>query len=463
MAKPKIYDVTATGSTTPRDIRDRLADVVNVKDFGAQGDGITDDTAAIQEALTRGGSIFFPVGEYSVSRLEVPKSVRFIDGNGATILRNTTNTPCINFDDAENLTIKDLVVSCIDATIHGEAFRGRRLKNVSLKGLRCIAKAPYNGVSGDWAFTLSGSCIRMSDIYVESEEVGAWGDGVHLGWVEDFSLTNFDIHAGDDAIAFFQQPLMTGEWVDTPSRNIVVGHGLLASGYSCVKFGCAPREENENTVNHCVRDALFHDIVFHDSQSAINTEDKRTTKAKFTNITFDSCVFDDCDGGRNIGNYGPAVALGTIFFSGCKFRRYKSTDNYALISNTEKLVLENCDFSDTTDGTIDFYISDIESVYMRGCAFSQVGNGIHVVITRVPVTVITSCYFDAQDSYAAVSLVQLPEEGKVIFSNNVVRGTTRSVRVDTPPANLSELLMAGNALTGSNGLSTMNATVKIVS
>lgn len=43
--KPKIYDITATGSTEPRDIRDRFSDVINVKDFGAVGDGVTYDTA----------------------------------------------------------------------------------------------------------------------------------------------------------------------------------------------------------------------------------------------------------------------------------------------------------------------------------------------------------------------------------------------------------------------------------
>ena len=49
-------------------VQSKLRERVSVKDFGAVGDGVTDDSAAIQTALDSGAKeIFFPEGEYLVS------------------------------------------------------------------------------------------------------------------------------------------------------------------------------------------------------------------------------------------------------------------------------------------------------------------------------------------------------------------------------------------------------------
>jgi hypothetical protein len=60
--------LTSAAGAVARGFEDKLSDFVSVKDFGAKGDGITDDTAAIQAAVNSGEKVIFvPSGTYNIS------------------------------------------------------------------------------------------------------------------------------------------------------------------------------------------------------------------------------------------------------------------------------------------------------------------------------------------------------------------------------------------------------------
>lgn len=78
----------AGSGAVPRTAQAKMRDVVSVKDFGATGDGTTDDTTAIQSAINAnpGRALYFPSGTYIASALTIPHSMEFIgEGAGSAI------------------------------------------------------------------------------------------------------------------------------------------------------------------------------------------------------------------------------------------------------------------------------------------------------------------------------------------------------------------------------------------
>lgn len=82
-----------------RTLPEKLSDFVSVKDFGAVGDGVTDDTVAIQNAINsldsqNGGLLYIPQGTYIIDApLILPNGVSLIgSGVDSTILEKTSAT-----------------------------------------------------------------------------------------------------------------------------------------------------------------------------------------------------------------------------------------------------------------------------------------------------------------------------------------------------------------------------------
>ena len=77
-----------------RTLQAKSRDTVSVKDFGATGDGSTDDTAAMQLAHNTGKMVYYPAGTYKFSTLATPITAGGIigAGKGLSILSSTDTT-----------------------------------------------------------------------------------------------------------------------------------------------------------------------------------------------------------------------------------------------------------------------------------------------------------------------------------------------------------------------------------
>lgn len=79
------YIPAGTGAVSTT-VQAKLRESVSVKDFGAVGDGVTDDTAAIQAAIDYAEAntkvIYFPSGTFSVSTLSITNGIRGISCDG---------------------------------------------------------------------------------------------------------------------------------------------------------------------------------------------------------------------------------------------------------------------------------------------------------------------------------------------------------------------------------------------
>lgn len=115
-----------------RTVQDKLRDTVSVQDFGAVGNGVADDTAAIQNAINAfpaaGGTLYFPAGMYRATNTitVLDKCVSF-QGAGSGQINSSAAGSYIEFDglgtknglifdNVDGASIRDMAIVAKDAT-----------------------------------------------------------------------------------------------------------------------------------------------------------------------------------------------------------------------------------------------------------------------------------------------------------------------------------------------------------
>lgn len=211
--------------------------------FAAVGDGIADDRAAWQAALSiglpvvgRAGAVYrlgAPLVTPSGARIDMAGSSFRRGFSGGWAIRNTTALTTHSDIDIHlsNLAIDDDGT----AATRGSFLLLAGVKGLQINGLKVNGRSPNaaGGMLGGWGAYISGEDITIGDVEIDTSEGDLYADGLHFGWLNGLSLSNFVIRAGDDALAFHFVP---AQWPsrgkDAPASGITVSGGYVASSHA---------------------------------------------------------------------------------------------------------------------------------------------------------------------------------------------------------------------------------------
>lgn len=169
-----------------RRIQAKLSGLVyNVRSYGAVGDGVADDSAAVQDtidaAALAGGSVFLPAGTYALTTsLEYADGVLISGaGRGSTLLAFTGSGYAFG-NPTPGSTVSDLAISDLSITYGAASSGGIHLQDTQHSTVRAVAVTGDTGGHGT-AIRVSGASYAAALNNLLDECVLATGQyGVHV-------------------------------------------------------------------------------------------------------------------------------------------------------------------------------------------------------------------------------------------------------------------------------------------
>jgi hypothetical protein len=248
-----------------RTVQSKFQDIISVKDFGAKGDGTTDDTNAVQSAFgyisSVGGTLWFPAGNYLITGSGVTLDLSAIidnqnihvqicgSGSGATqIFYNGSGTA---------LTIKGGAPSSLNTYFKMEDLRllgvSTMNNSVGIQLLLCSGVIMRNVVSRVFGTGMNATDVLQSAFY--DCAFSANGGGVNMNY-GSFSppnailFSNCEIVSNTNFGALFGNPSTV-----TFIGGAVQGNGL--TGTATDRYGIAVITNNGGALNGALAASFF--------------------------------------------------------------------------------------------------------------------------------------------------------------------------------------------------------------
>lgn len=234
-------DALVTPGTVPVTLVSKVREVVSVRDFGAIGDGVTNDTAAFQAAVDATANVrwlHIPGGTYMLNEVNLPASGHIFwygDGMGTTVIKKRVGQGVGNFistgvrlTSTDYLTFQDItfdgqVQLCGQNAANGALVHGYILSNWRFIRCEFMNSQGYGvGLQGKPDGT-AGKTGPQTDIYFESCRfiycgVGKRTENSPLAADIDSSVTSLTVADG----SVFDQ---TGGTIQID--NEIINHGAV--------------------------------------------------------------------------------------------------------------------------------------------------------------------------------------------------------------------------------------------